>query len=62
MKRERKPLSFRSQVSLLAHIYKVEILELCQMTGLWLVCVIEELATLAWSIAYYDIRHQRRHR
>ena len=61
--RERTPLSFRAQVALLAHVYKLEILELCERTGLWLVGAIEELAALMWSIAIYDQRHHtRRHR
>ena len=60
----RKPPSVKAQFAMLAHIYKLEIIELCSMTGLWVVGVIEDLSALAWSIVAYHPHHHhnRRHR
>ena len=58
----KKPQSVKAQFALLAHIYKLEIIELCEMSGLWLVGVAEDLSALVWSIACYDIRHHHHHR
>lgn len=58
-----KPQSFKVQLALLAHVYKLEIKELCEMVALWLVGVAEDLSALAWSVARYDLHlHDRRHR
>jgi len=50
----------KAQLAMLAHIYKLEIVELCGMAGLWVVGVIEDLSALAWSIVAYN-PHQHHH-
>jgi hypothetical protein len=57
--------SFKSQFALLAHVYKVEIIELAALAGRWLIYVVDDLYRLLWSIATYSVshhHHQRRHR
>lgn len=59
---KRKTQSFKGQFALLAHVYKLEIIELSSMVGLWLVGVATDFYVQMWSIARYSMSHQRRHR
>lgn len=60
--RGQKSQSLKVQLALLAHIYKLELIELCEMTGRWLLGVAEDLYMMVWLISRYTSHHHRRHR
>lgn len=60
---ERKAQSFTVQLALLAHVYKLEIIELCSMMSLAILGFAEDLHAMIMSLARYSSSsYQRRHR
>lgn len=58
----RSQSEFKAQLALLAHVYKVEIIEMCSMVGAWMVGVAEDFYALAMSLVRYSMSHHRRPR